>query len=120
MARVTVEDCIHKIPNRFDLVLTAASRAKSLDSGAPLTVSRDNDKNTVIALREIEEETINIAQTRENLIGGLQRYASPQEELSDGSEDSQAIAADMGDTSLYSDSEFVESDSFQVVDDLND
>lgn len=120
MARVTVEDCIHKIPNRFDLVLTAASRAKSLDSGAPLTVSRDNDKNTVIALREIEEETINIAQTQENLINGLQRYAKPQEELLENPDDAAIIEAEMSDNSLYSDSEFVESDSFQVVEDLND
>lgn len=120
MARVTVEDCIHKIPNRFDLVLTAASRAKSLDSGAPLTVSRDNDKNTVVALREIEEETINIDQTRENLIAGLQRYAKPHTELLMDSDESQTIDAEMSADSLYSDSEFVESDSFQVVENLND
>ncbi len=119
MARVTVEDCIHKIPNRFDLVLTAAGRAKSLDSGTPLTVSRDNDKNTVIALREIEEGTIDIAQTRENLINGLQRYSKPREELLEATEETEGIVAEMSSASLYSDSEFVESDSFQVVDDLN-
>ena len=58
MARVTVEDCIDKIPNRFDLVMLAAHRARTISSGAPITVERDNDKNPVVALREIEEETM--------------------------------------------------------------
>ena len=58
MARVTVEDCIDKIPNRFDLVMMAAHRARSISSGAPITVERDNDKNPVVALREIEDETL--------------------------------------------------------------
>ena len=58
MARVTVEDCIEKIPNRFDLVLAAAQRARNISTGNPLTIDRDNDKNPVVALREIAEETI--------------------------------------------------------------
>ena len=58
MARVTVEDCIDKIPNRFDLVMMAAHRARMISSGAPITVERDNDKNPVVALREIEDETM--------------------------------------------------------------
>lgn len=57
MARVTVEDCIDKVPNRFDLVMLAAHRARTISSGAPITVERDNDKNPVVALREIEDET---------------------------------------------------------------
>ena len=61
MARVTVEDCVDKIPNRFELVLLAARRARNINSGAPLTVERDNDKNPVIALREIADETIEIS-----------------------------------------------------------
>lgn len=113
MARVTVEDCIVKIPNRFDLVLTAAGRAKSLDSGAPITLPRDNDKNTIIALREIEEGTINIEQTRENIITGLQHYAKQPEITSENTEISEDFSA-----ALYSDTEFEESDSFQVVEDL--
>ncbi len=117
MARVTVEDCINKIPNRFDLILTAAGRAKSLDAGAPLSVSRDNDKNTVIALREIEEETINIEQQKENIISSLQHYARPQVQ-SVTKEDEQDITAELT-SSLYSDTEFEESDSFQVFDDIN-
>ena len=117
MARVTVEDCIHKIPNRFDLILTAAGRAKSLDAGAPLTVDRDNDKNTVVALREIEEETISIEQQKENMVASLQRYARPQVQTVQ-KEDEQDIAAELT-SSLYSDTEFEESDSFQVFDDIN-
>ena len=58
MARVTVEDCIDKVPNRFDLVMLAAHRARMISSGAPITVERDNDKNPVVALREIEDETL--------------------------------------------------------------
>ena len=117
MARVTVEDCVHKIPNRFDLILTASSRAKSLDAGSPLTVSRDNDKNTVVALREIEEETINIEQQKENMISSLQHYARPQIQSVQKEED-QDISAELT-SSLYSDTEFEESDSFQVFDDIN-
>ena len=65
MARVTVEDCVDKVPNRFELVMLAAHRARSLASGAPLTVERDNDKNPVVALREIAEETLTADQLRE-------------------------------------------------------
>ena len=60
MARVTVEDCVDKIPNRFELVLLAARRARNIHSGAPLTLERDNDKNPVVALREIADETIEL------------------------------------------------------------
>jgi DNA-directed RNA polymerase subunit omega len=60
MARVTVEDCVDKVPNRFELVLLAARRARNIHSGAPLTLDRDNDKNPVVALREIAEETIDL------------------------------------------------------------
>ncbi len=119
MARVTVEDCIQKVPNRFDLVLLATSRAKALSAGAPMTLDRDNDKNTVIALREIEEGTINLQDVRENMIAGLQRYAKPKESELDSEEIKEVEAEIMGDNQLYSDSEFVESDSFQVVDDIN-
>ncbi len=58
MARITVEDCVIKVPNRFDLVMLSAQRARDISAGAPLTVDRDNDKNPVVALREIEEETL--------------------------------------------------------------
>ena len=73
MARVTVEDCVLKIPNRFDLVMLAAQRARNIASGAPLTIERDNDKSPVVALREIAEETIDLADLGENLVRGLQK-----------------------------------------------
>ncbi len=73
MARVTVEDCVDKIPNRFDLVLIAAQRAKNISIGAPITVDRDNDKNAVVSLREIADETIDFEALRQNLITNLQK-----------------------------------------------
>jgi DNA-directed RNA polymerase subunit omega len=83
MARVTVEDCIEKIPNRFELVMKAAQRARSIAAGAPLTIDRDNDKNPVIALREIAEETVDLAALEQALIQGLQKhieYDVPEED----------------------------------------
>ncbi len=73
MARVTVEDCIINIPNRFDLVITSAQRAKQIASGSPLTVDRDNDKNAVVSLREIAEETIDVSMVQEELIQSFQK-----------------------------------------------
>ncbi len=83
MARVTVEDCIEKLPNRFELVMVASQRARRIGTGAPLTVDRDNDKNPVVALREIAEETVNIEELQEDLIRGKQRIIA----LDDDSED---------------------------------
>lgn len=83
MARVTVEDCVDKVPNRFDLVMLAAQRSRSISAGAPLTIDRDNDRNPVVALREIAEETIGVEETRDALIRGLQRHVEvdePEEE----------------------------------------
>lgn len=68
MARVTVEDCVDKVPNRFDLVMLASYRAREIASGGPLTVDRDNDKNPVVALREIAEETQPVDALRERMI----------------------------------------------------
>lgn len=120
MARVTVEDCVVKIPNRFDLVLVAAGRAKSLGAGAPETVARDNDKNTVIALREIEEGTIDTNLVRENLIAGMQKYATMKEIGPDNDHIKEVEAEIMGETLYTPDhSEFRTSDSFQIVDDVN-
>ncbi len=72
MARVTVEDCVEIIPNRFELVLMAAHRARNICAGSPLTVERDNDKTPVVALREIADETLSLEDLRESLIIGLQ------------------------------------------------
>jgi len=73
MARVTVEDCVDKIPNRFDLVLLAAQRAREISGGAELTVERDRDKNPVVALREIAETTVKPVHLKETLVSSLQR-----------------------------------------------
>src|ERR1044072_4265868 len=74
MARVTVEDCIDKVENRFELVLLASHRARMISQGAPLTIDRDRDKNPVVALREIAEETITPDDLKEQLIHSLQKY----------------------------------------------
>lgn len=73
MARVTVEDCVDKVPNRFDLVLLAAERARAISGGAELTIDRDRDKNPVVALREIAEETVSPKMLKENVVQSLQR-----------------------------------------------
>ncbi len=86
MARVTVEDCVLKVPNRFDLVLVASQRSRDISAGAPLTVERDNDKNPVIALREIADETVSIEELSDALIQGMQRHVEidePEEEPED-------------------------------------
>ena len=79
MARVTVEDCIEKVDNRFDLVLLAGHRARQVSQGADITVERDNDKNPVVALREIADETLSPGDLREDLIHSLQRYVEVDE-----------------------------------------
>jgi len=79
MARVTVEDCIDKVENRFDLVLLAGHRARMISSGAPITVDRDNDKNPVVALREIAEKTISPDDLKEELVHSLQKYVEVDE-----------------------------------------
>ncbi len=80
MARVTVEDCIEKLPNRFELVMVAAQRARRIGSGAQLTLDRDNDKNPVVALREIAEDTINTEQLKDDLIRAHQRVIPVEDE----------------------------------------
>ena len=79
MARVTVEDCIDKVENRFDLVLLASHRARTISSGAPITIDRDNDKNPVVALREIAETTVSPADLKEELVHSLQKYVEVDE-----------------------------------------
>ena len=79
MARVTVEDCIDKIPNRYDLVLVAAQRAKDISSGSPIQVDRDNDKNSVVALREISENRVSIEDLQRSLVMGQQKFVEVEE-----------------------------------------
>jgi DNA-directed RNA polymerase subunit omega len=83
MARVTVEDCIDKIPNRFDLVLLAAERAREISGGAELTIDRDRDKNPVVALREIAEETVRPDHLAEGLVQSLQKVQVDEDEEAD-------------------------------------
>lgn len=95
MARVTVEDCVVKVPNRFELVLLAAQRAKNISAGAPLTVEQDRDKNPVIALREIAEETINLADLENTLVTGMQKFVKEDEIPADEEENMKAADAEL-------------------------
>jgi DNA-directed RNA polymerase subunit omega len=79
MARVTVEDCVLKVPNRFELVLLAAQRAREITSGAPLTLDRDDDKNPVVALREIAEETVGLDHLKSSVVRGMQKHVEIDE-----------------------------------------
>ena len=80
MARVTVEDCVDKVPNRFDLILLAGQRARQISGGADLTIDRDRDKNPVVALREIAEETVRPRELQESLVGSLQKVRVDEED----------------------------------------
>lgn len=93
MARVTVEDCIDKVENRFELVLLAGHRARQISSGADITIDRDNDKNPVVALREIADETLSPADLKEDLIHSLQKFVEvdePEAEAEDGADELKA------------------------------
>jgi DNA-directed RNA polymerase subunit omega len=79
MARVTVEDCVVKVPNRFELVLVAAQRAREITAGAQLTLDRDDDKNPVVALREIAEDTVPLDRLQDSLIRGMQKHVEIDE-----------------------------------------
>ena len=79
MARVTVEDCIDKVENRFELVLLAGHRSRMITNGSPLTIDRDNDKNPIVALREIAEETVSPEDLSEDLIHSMQKYVEVDE-----------------------------------------
>ena len=86
MARVTVEDCVDKVSNRFELVMLAAHRAREISAGSTLTVDRDNDKNPVVALREIADKTVNLRELEEDLIKSLQHHVEqdePEEDVVD-------------------------------------
>lgn len=109
MARVTVEDCIEKVPNRFELVLTASQRARKIGSGSALTIERDNDKNPVVALREIAEETVNVDELKEELVRSHQRIIlndDDEEEvidLMDGEEEWGALTKHEGSIDINTD-----------------
>ncbi|MGX9115186.1 MAG: DNA-directed RNA polymerase subunit omega [Mesorhizobium sp.] len=104
MARVTVEDCIDKVDNRFELVLLAGHRARQISQGAQITVPRDNDKNPVIALREIAEETLSPDDLKEDLIHSLQKHVEVDEPEADG----EAIADQTGTAAAATDADDTE------------
>lgn len=107
MARVTVEDCVEKIPNRFELVMTASTRVRKISAGAALTIEKDNDKNPVVALREIAGETVDIAALKEDLIKGYQRTVVYEEDdtidLMDGEKEWGDMAERSDADGLYAD-----------------
>lgn len=121
MARVTVEDCIEKIPNRFDLVLAAGQRARGILKGDLPTIDRDNDKNPVVSLREIAAETVDIDVLNEGLIKKLQRIAIREEQET---RDDAAIAAEVDLSEMVGEynTEEVEDSGMQIAtgDDLED
>lgn len=98
MARVTVEDCILKVPNRFELVLLTAQRARDISAGAPLTIDRDNDKTTVVSLREIADETVEVDGLRTAVIQGLQKTVDFDEPEDDA--EMQAIEIELAEASM--------------------
>lgn len=116
MARVTVEDCVVKIPNRFELVMLAGQRARDISAGGRLTVERDNDKNPVVALREIAEETVELDTLRNSLIQGLQKHVEVDEPEEDEIDvlAARELVMDAGDAAV--DEEVVE-DGLSIHDD---
>ena len=110
MARVTVEDCIDKVTNRFELVMVAAQRARRIGSGAALTIERDDDKNPVVALREIAIEKVEVEDLKEELIKSHQRVIPYDDDdadidLMDGEEEWNSMAAQPKEEGMYSDEE---------------
>jgi DNA-directed RNA polymerase subunit omega len=120
MARVTVEDCVDKVPNRFRLVMLAAQRARELSVGAPITVDRDNDKNPVVALREIADQTVKVEDLEEDVIQGLQRHADtddPEEESTDLLAMEEEFTASAGAEGLIGEADF--SDDIDAEEELD-
>ncbi|OIN85738.1 MAG: DNA-directed RNA polymerase subunit omega [Alphaproteobacteria bacterium CG1_02_46_17] len=125
MARVTVEDCILKVPNRFELVMVSAQRARRIGTGAPLTIDRDNDKNTVVSLREIAEDTVQVEDMKEDLIRSHQRVFAVEDDQDDvmeemeGEEEWNALVAQANDTGVSADDSFDDDDDDEGgIDDL--
>ncbi|CCQ73570.1 DNA-directed RNA polymerase subunit omega [Magnetospira sp. QH-2] len=115
MARVTVEDCIVQVPNRFELVMMAAQRARNVSAGASLTVDRDNDKNPVVALREIAEETVDLGALEASLVQGLQRHVE-NDEPAEEEMDQLAVTQELADETTPTASEEIAEDVLSVQD----
>ena len=122
MARVTVEDCVVKVSNRFELVMLAAQRARNMAAGAALTVDRDNDKNPVVALREIADETIELEELEASLVRGLQKHVEvdePEEDEMDILAIQQELSAEQGEPApaaeISEDVLHIEDENAQIV-----
>jgi DNA-directed RNA polymerase subunit omega len=111
MARVTIEDCIDKLPNRFELVLLAAHRARLVSQGAPLTIERDRDKDPVVALREIAGETVNKDDLREEYIHAMQKHV----EVDEPEDGEVPLIAQSGDMAMVDDSTELEQPMEQMT-----
>jgi len=109
MARVTVEDCVLKVPNRFELVLLAGQRAREITSGAPLSVDRDDDKNPVVALREIADSTVALDHLRDSLVRGMQKHVEIDEP--EEAPDEEAIDEELDEDMLSVEEDLDESES---------
>ncbi|MFA7277113.1 MAG: DNA-directed RNA polymerase subunit omega [Pseudobdellovibrionaceae bacterium] len=124
MARVTVEDCVEKVSNRFELVMVAAQRARRIGSGAALTVDRDNDKNPVVSLREIADSTVEVDALREDLITSHQRVFAMDDDKDDVIEDMQgeeewnALVAQANDSGFSASEDFGDDDDDAGIDDI--
>ena len=124
MARVTVEDCVEKLPNRFELVMLASQRARRIGTGAPLTVDRDNDKNPVVALREIADETVDPAGLKEDLTQSYQKVMIADDEdiasvdmMDDESESLSAMIENQKARGAYADDDADEDDEDDTAED---
>ena len=120
MARVTVEDCVEKVPNRFELVLLAAQRARNISRGEEITLDRDNDKNPVVALREIADETVPLEKLQLDLVKSLSRAPEPEpadEEVLDLIPTDQNIFG-LQDVSAEEESQTLPSETDDLPDDL--
>ncbi len=113
MARVTVEDCILIVPNRFDLVVVAAQRAKQISSGMPLTIDRDNDKDAVVSLREIADKTIDVKLIHEEVIVNFQKKAGfdPSDVVEEESTTSYTLGSSDSEESFSAETRYVEQQS---------
>ncbi len=119
MARVTVEDCVVKVPNRFELVLLASQRAKELGAGAEPTVEKDNDKNSVISLREIAEGSVSVDTLKDDLISSLQKYVkveeSEDEEMELKAAEAELAGEDIAFANMSADALANEADAIEVA-----
>lgn len=111
MARVTVEDCVLNIPNRFDLVLQAAYRAKQISSGSPLTVDRDNDKNAVVSLREIADQTVSLSELADLTLNQFSRVSQNVDRIEESEETNEAKELLAEETAGYQQASIAEADA---------